>query len=102
MGMSWCWIPVLAQGLIHSYKVIVEKSMVSVYTNDRVRRTIERNGVPRALFDLTSNPEFLREGTAVKNFLHPDRIVLVADSEAAARLLAPIYAPPTSGSYYQR
>ena len=56
---------------IHSYKVIVEKSTVPVYTNDWIRRTIERNGVSRALFDVTSNPEFLREGTAVKDFLHP-------------------------------
>ncbi len=66
---------------IQSYKVIVEKSTVPVYTNDWIRRTIERNGVPRELFDVTSNPEFLREGTAVKDFLHPDRIVLGADSE---------------------
>jgi UDPglucose 6-dehydrogenase len=87
---------------IHSYKVIVEKSTVPVYTNDWIRRTIERNGVSRALFDVTSNPEFLREGTAVKDFLHPDRIVLGADSEAAARLLAAIYEPLTSGSYYER
>ena len=87
---------------IHSYKVIVEKSTVPVYTNDWIRRTIERNGVSRSLFDVTSNPEFLREGTAVKDFLHPDRIVLGADSEAAANLLAAIYEPLTSGSYYER
>ena len=87
---------------IHSYKVIVEKSTVPVYTNDWIRRTIERNGVSRDLFDVTSNPEFLREGTAVKDFLHPDRIVLGADSEEAAKLLAAIYEPLTSGSYYER
>jgi UDPglucose 6-dehydrogenase len=74
---------------IHSYKVIVEKSTVPVYTNDWIRRTIERNGVSRSLFDVTSNPEFLREGTAVKDFLHPDRIVLGADSEEAARCWPP-------------
>src|SRR5277367_2027184 len=87
---------------IHSYKVIVEKSTVPVYTNDWIRRTIERNGVPRELFDVTSNPEFLREGTAVKDFLHPDRIVIGADSEAAVRILSAIYEPLTSGSYYER
>jgi UDPglucose 6-dehydrogenase len=87
---------------IDSYKVIVEKSTVPVYTNDWIRRTIERNGVSRSLFDVTSNPEFLREGTAVKDFLHPDRIVLGADSEQAAKLLAAIYEPLTSGSYYER
>jgi UDPglucose 6-dehydrogenase len=83
-----------------SYKVIVEKSTVPVYTNEWIRRAIERNGVARGLFDVVSNPEFLREGTAVQDFLHPDRIVVGADSEAAAALLAAIYAPLTSGAYY--
>ncbi len=87
---------------IDCYKVIVEKSTVPVYTNEWIRRTVERNGVPRSLFDVTSNPEFLREGTAVKDFLHPDRIVLGADSEKAASLLAEIYKPLSSGSYYER
>ena len=78
---------------IHSYKVIVEKSTVPVYTNDWIRRTIERNGVSRDLFDVTSNPEFLREGTAVNDFLHPDRIVIGVDDDAAAKKLREIYAP---------
>jgi UDPglucose 6-dehydrogenase len=85
-----------------SYKVIVEKSTVPVYTNAWISRTIERNGVARSLFDVVSNPEFLREGTAVSDFLHPDRIVVGADSEAAASLLQRIYAPLTSGAYYTR
>jgi UDPglucose 6-dehydrogenase len=85
-----------------SYKVIVEKSTVPVYTNEWIRRTIERNGVARSLFDVVSNPEFLREGTAVSDFLHPDRIVVGADSEVAAALLGELYAPLTSGSYYAR
>jgi len=85
-----------------SYKVIVEKSTVPVYTNEWIRRAIERNGVARGLFDVVSNPEFLREGTAVVDFLHPDRIVVGADSDAAATLLSAIYAPLTSGAYYQR
>lgn len=87
---------------ITSYKVIVEKSTVPVYTNEWVRRAIERNGVDRHLFDVVSNPEFLREGTAVADFLHPDRIVVGADSDRAATLLRSIYAPLTSGEYYQR
>jgi UDPglucose 6-dehydrogenase len=66
---------------INGYKVIVEKSTVPVYTNEWIRKVIERNGVPRAAFDVVSNPEFLREGTAVEDFLHPDRIVVGADSE---------------------
>jgi len=85
-----------------SYKVIVEKSTVPVYTNEWIRRAIERNGVARHLFDVVSNPEFLREGTAVSDFLHPDRIVVGADSERAASLLGAIYAPLTTGAYYTR
>jgi UDPglucose 6-dehydrogenase len=87
---------------LSSYKVIVEKSTVPVYTNEWIRRSMERNGVARALFDVVSNPEFLREGTAVSDFLHPDRIVVGADSERAAAMLAAIYAPLTSGEYYAR
>lgn len=87
---------------LSSYKVIVEKSTVPVYTNEWIRRSIERNGVARHLFDVVSNPEFLREGTAVADFLHPDRIVVGADSERAASLLSAIYAPLTTGAYYAR
>jgi UDPglucose 6-dehydrogenase len=85
-----------------SYKVIVEKSTVPVYTNEWVTRSMERNGVARHLFDVVSNPEFLREGTAVSDFLHPDRIVVGADSERAAAVLNRIYLPLTTGAYYKR
>ena len=87
---------------LDTYKVIVEKSTVPVYTNEWIRRTIERNGVDRSLFDVVSNPEFLREGTAVEDFLHPDRIVVGADSPRAAEVLDAIYKPLTGGSYYTR
>ena len=87
---------------ITSYKVVVEKSTVPVYTNEWICRAMERNGVRRRLFDVVSNPEFLREGTAVQDFLHPDRIVIGADSEKAASLLDAIYAPLTTGAYYSR
>ena len=87
---------------INGYKVIIEKSTVPVYTNEWIRRVIERNGVPRDAFDIVSNPEFLREGTAVEDFLHPDRIVGGADSERASELLSEIYAPLTQGEYYRR
>jgi len=86
---------------IGSYKVIVEKSTVPVYTNEWIRRVIERNGVSRDLFDVTSNPEFLREGTAVVDFLHPDRIVIGAATERASDLLGQLYLPLTSGEYYR-
>jgi UDPglucose 6-dehydrogenase len=85
-----------------SYKVIVEKSTVPVYTNEWITRSLERNGVARHLFDVVSNPEFLREGTAVVDFLHPDRIVVGADSDRAAAVLKRIYLPLTSGVYYKR
>lgn len=86
---------------IDGYKVIVEKSTVPVYTNEWIRRVLERNGVPQDLFDVASNPEFLREGTAVADFLHADRIVLGAETERAATVLRAIYEPLTSGSYYK-
>jgi UDPglucose 6-dehydrogenase len=87
---------------LNSYKVIVEKSTVPVYTNEWIRRSIERNGVDRKMFDVVSNPEFLREGSAVGDFLHPDRIVVGADSERAAQVLLDIYSPLTDGSYYDQ
>ena len=85
---------------IDSYKVIIEKSTVPVYTNEWIGRVLKRHGVSRDLFDVVSNPEFLREGTAVSDFLHPDRIVVGANTERAARLLGSIYRPLTEGSYY--
>jgi len=86
---------------INGYKVIVEKSTVPVYTNEWIRRVVERNGISSSLFDVASNPEFLREGTAVVDFLHPDRIVVGADSPDAAAVLRDVYAPLTTGDYYR-
>src|SRR5205085_1504772 len=63
---------------------------------------ILRNAAPPDSFDVASNPEFLREGSAVTDFLYPDRIVVGADSERCASLLREIYAPLSDGSYYQR
>ena len=87
---------------LSDYKVIVEKSTVPVYTNEWIRRVLNRHGVASSRFDVVSNPEFLREGTAVSDFLHPDRIVVGAGTERAADLLRRIYAPLTDGSYYTR
>jgi len=85
---------------IHSYKVIVEKSTVPVYTNEWIRRVLHRHGVDPRDFDVLSNPEFLREGTAIEDFLHPDRIVVGAGNERSAEVLRRIYEPLTGGSYY--
>jgi UDPglucose 6-dehydrogenase len=89
-------------GSIDSYKIVVEKSTVPVYTSDWVRKIILRNGAENGEFDVASNPEFLREGTAVTDFLYPDRIVIGADTERCAAVLAEIYAPLVDGTYYQR
>jgi len=79
----------------------VEKSTVPVYTSEWVRKIILRNGTDPESFDVASNPEFLREGTAVTDFLFPDRIVIGCDSERSAVLLREVYAPMTNGSYYE-
>jgi len=84
------------------YKVIVEKSTVPVYTNEWIRRVMQRHGVDASSFEVVSNPEFLREGTAVIDFLHPDRIVVGANTERSAEVLCRIYAPLTEGSYYSQ
>jgi UDPglucose 6-dehydrogenase len=85
---------------INGYKVIVEKSTVPVHTSERIRGVLRRHGVDAQSFDVVSNPEFLREGTAIVQFLHPDRIVVGANSERAAELMRRIYEPLTAGSYY--
>jgi UDPglucose 6-dehydrogenase len=87
---------------IDGYKIVVEKSTVPVYTSNWVRTVMLRNGAEPESFDVASNPEFLREGTAVTDFLFPDRIVLGADHERCAAVLREIYAPLTCGEYYQR
>jgi UDPglucose 6-dehydrogenase len=89
-------------GSIDRYKVVVEKSTVPVYTSEWVRKVILRNGTPAQHFDVVSNPEFLREGTGVTDFLYPDRIVIGAETDRAATLMRAIYAPLTDGSYAQR
>src|SRR5437667_11874088 len=98
------WNPWLAafRGQSTGYKVVIEKSTVPVYTSDWIRKIILRNAAPPDSFDVASNPEFLREGSAVTDFLYPDRIVVGADSERCASLLREIYAPLSDGSYYQR
>jgi UDPglucose 6-dehydrogenase len=83
------------------YTIVVEKSTVPVYTCSWIRKAISQAG-NLSEFDVVSNPEFLREGTAVVDFLCPDRIVVGADSERAASVLRALYEPLTSGEYYRR
>ena len=76
---------------VNSYKVIVNKSTVPVGTGDFVREVIERNGVASTDFDVVCNPEFLREGQAVRDTLQPDRIVIGSSSEKAAKTVQLLY-----------
>jgi UDPglucose 6-dehydrogenase len=87
---------------IDDYKVVVEKSTVPVYTNSWVRKIMLLNGAPAELFDVASNPEFLREGTAVADFLYPDRIVVGAESARCAAMVCGAYQPLVDGSYYKQ
>jgi len=76
---------------IDSYKVIVDKSTVPVGTAEKVRAVIAQNATTD--FDVVSNPEFLREGYAVDDFLKPERIVIGSSSERATRLMQKLYSP---------
>ena len=77
--------------LLNGYKVIVNKSTVPVGTADKVQKTIELNY--KGKFDVVSNPEFLREGVAVDDFMKPDRIVVGTNSEKAKKLISQLYTP---------
>src|ERR1700676_4661745 len=87
---------------LNGRKVVVEKSTVPVRTCEALQRTMVLNGADRKSFSIASNPEFLREGTAVSDFLYPDRIVIGVDCSHGAEVLKEIYAPLTDGSYYKR
>lgn len=76
---------------ITSYKVIVDKSTVPVGTADQVRAVIAKNA--RSEFDVVSNPEFLREGFAVEDFLKPERIIIGSNSERATEWMKKLYNP---------
>lgn len=81
---------------ITDYIVVVDKSTVPVGTAEKVRVTIQeeldKRGVSIA-FDVVSNPEFLKEGAAINDFMHPDRVVIGADSEKALEVMRELYAP---------
>ncbi|MBI4277844.1 MAG: UDP-glucose/GDP-mannose dehydrogenase family protein [Armatimonadetes bacterium] len=78
---------------LRRYKVVVEKSTVPVYTADRMKRTLAMYSGGAVDFDIASNPEFLREGAAVDDFLNPDRIVVGVETTRARDLLLQIYEP---------
>jgi len=75
------------------YKVIIDKSTVPVGTAEKVRQALMNNGGIEGTFDIVSNPEFLREGVAVEDFMKPDRVVIGTSSEKAKIILSELYAP---------
>ena len=76
-----------------SYRIIVEKSTVPIATGRWVEYTVGAFKKREIGFDVASNPEFLREGTAIKDFMHPDRVVLGVESKKARDILVKIYKP---------
>lgn len=77
---------------LNGYTVIVDKSTVPVGTADQVARIIRETN-PEADFDVASNPEFLREGAAINDFMRPDRVVIGVESDRAEEILRDIYKP---------
>ena len=75
------------------YKVIVTKSTVPVGTGERLREVIRKHQTKPINFDIVSNPEFLREGSAIEDFMRPNRVVLGADSDQAAAIMKDLYRP---------
>lgn len=80
-------------------KLVVEKSTVPVQTGQQLKRQLEVYGKPGVKFQVSSNPEFLREGTAVGDFLHPDRIVIGVDNPEAENQMRQIYQPILDQSF---
>lgn len=78
---------------LDSYRVVVDKSTVPVKTGERVSQTIRRYAKPGIEFDVVSNPEFLREGSAVDDLMAPDRIVIGGNSDRALALMQKVYEP---------
>ena len=78
--------------LIKKYKIIIDKSTVPVGTAEMVHNAIAKN-ISEELFDVVSNPEFLREGVAVEDFMKPDRVVIGTNSERAREVMRTLYEP---------
>jgi len=83
--------------IIDEYKIIVDKSTVPVGTGEKVRDTIRKKldsrGMSHVEFDVVSNPEFLKEGNAIQDFMRPDRVIVGTDNIRTAELLKELYSP---------
>jgi UDPglucose 6-dehydrogenase len=80
-------------GAMTSYKIIVDKSTVPVKTGEKVAETIKRYCKSKVEFDVVSNPEFLREGFAVEDLMHPDRVVIGVTSQRPVAAMKEVYTP---------
>ena len=87
------WVSREIAKVSNSYKLVVEKSTVPVQTGSWVEKTIRIYGSKNIEMDVASNPEFLREGSAVEDFLHPDRVVIGVQNQRAENILRQLYTP---------
>lgn len=78
---------------LNGYKVIVSKSTVPIGTAEKIAEIIKKNLIYPYPFDVISNPEFLKQGNAIKDFLYPDRIIIGSDSDKATKIMKKLYAP---------
>ena len=83
---------------MNNYKVIVIKSTVPPKTNERMTKLVSE--ISKYPFHIVSNPEFLRQGNAVRDFLHPDRAIIGSDNKEAAEVIGSLYAPITKNIFY--
>ena len=77
---------------INRYKIVVTKSTVPVSTGDKIENILIKQK-QKKIVDIVSNPEFLREGEAIRDFIYPDRVVIGTDSKKANRILKSLYLP---------
>ena len=79
-------------GSISKFKIIITKSTVPVTTGDQIEKIISKK-IPKRLFSVVSNPEFLREGEAIRDFSYPDRVVIGTDNKRSIKILKNLYSP---------
>ena len=80
------------RGSISKFKIIITKSTVPVTTGDEIEKIISKK-IPKKLFSIVSNPEFLREGEAIRDFTYPDRVIIGTDDKKSNKILKNLYSP---------